>query len=189
MATSGLPSLVVIEGVDGVGKTTLAKKFEKELGYRYVYPVPAPFKSIRNRVEKLGDIEVRFWYYLASNIALQQVLRRMIASGKRVVLDRYLYSTMASHKAMGATVECVDFSKTPHMIPDRGILLTCSSEVRNARILSRGLENHEYLQRQGPVLDETQRLLQGYPLRAIDTSNATEDQVFATAKQFVLGDY
>lgn len=186
MATFKLPSLVVIEGVDGVGKTTLAEKFEKELGYRYLYPVPTPFKSIRKRIEKLGDIEVRFWYYLASNVTLQQVLRRMIASGKRVVLDRYVYSTMASHQAMGATVECVELSKVPHIIPDYAVLLTCSPQVRNARILSRGLEKEEYLQHESPILDETERLLREYPLHVIDTTNLTEEQVFATTKDLLF---
>lgn len=73
MMKSKFPSLVAIEGVDGVGKTTLAKRFEQEFGYKYMYPVPAPLKSIRKRIEKLSNIEVRFWYYLASNVTLQQV--------------------------------------------------------------------------------------------------------------------
>ena len=186
MAILKLPHLVVIEGVDGVGKTTLAKKIEREFGYRYIYPVPDPFKSIRQQVEELGDVEVRFWYYLASNMALQQVLQHMLTEDKKVVLDRYIYSTMASHQAMGATVDCVDLQKVPYVVPDLAILLTCSPEVRNERILSRGIEKKEYVQREGPILDETEHLIKRYNLLEINTTNLTEEQVFAEAKKLIL---
>lgn len=186
MSVFVLPHLVVIEGVDGVGKTTLAKRFRRELGYKYIYSVPGPFETIRKQIEALGDIEARFWYYLAGNVMLQRELKRILASGNRIVLDRYLYSTMASHQAMGATVACVDLSRVPYIVPDLAILLTCAPEVRNKRILSRGLEKEEYLKREGPILDTTEQLLRNFPLQVIDTTNINEEEVFAEVQLLFL---
>lgn len=188
MSALVLPNFVVIEGVDGVGKTTLARRFEKDFGYKYVYPVPSPYDLIRKQVEGLGDVEARFWYYLAGNVTLQRELRKIIASGMRVILDRYIYSTMASHRAMGATVDCIELSKVPYMVPGLAILLTCASQVRNMRIVSRGLETRAYVDREGSILDETERLLRGYSLKVIDTTKLTEEQVFATAQKFLVSE-
>jgi len=183
-----LPNFVAIEGVDGVGKTTLARRLEKDFGYKYVYPVPSPYDLIRKQVEGLGDIEARFWYYLAGNVTLQRELKQMIGLGTRVVLDRYIYSTMASHQAMGATVDCVELSKVPYMVPSLAILLTCAPEIRNIRIVSRGLETQVYVNREGSILDETERLLRGYSLKTIDTTELTKEQVFVTAQRLLFGE-
>lgn len=188
MSVLAFPRLVVIEGVDGVGKTTLARRFENDFGYTYVYPVPNPYDLIRKQVEGLGDIEARFWYYLAANMTLQRELRRIIALGVRVILDRYIYSTIASHRAMGASVDCIELSKVPYMIPDIAILLTCESEIRNMRIVSRGPETQAYVNREGFILNKTERFLRGYLPNVIDTTNLTEEQVFAIAQRFFLSE-
>jgi len=186
MASSTLPQLVVIEGVDGVGKTTLAERLKREYGYRYIYPVPHPFDLIRKEIEILNDVEARFWFYLAGNITLQQELRKILASGTRVVLDRYVYSTMASHRAKGSSVDCIQLSKVPFIAPDLAILLTCAPEVRNKRILGRKLERQEYVDREGSILNATERFLREYPFKIIDTTNLTEEEVFAKAEQLLL---
>lgn len=183
-----LPHLVVVESVDGVGKTTLAKKLRDAFGYGYLYPVPNPFAKIRQEVEDLSDMEARFWYYLGSNVALQRELKGLIASGAHIVLDRYVYSTVASHHAMGATVGCVNLSQVPFMTPDVAILLTCATEVRNERIRRRGSESEEYIRRESPILDETERLLLKYPLQVIDTTFLNEDQVFAATRDLLFAD-
>lgn len=110
---TNLPKLVVVEGVDSVGKTTLARRLEAELGYSYLYTPQAPLSTIRGMVEEMGDINTRFFYYLSAVVAVQPQLKEMLASGKRVVIDRYIYSTMAMHSVLGASVESVSMRDLP----------------------------------------------------------------------------
>ena len=56
---SSFPKLVVIEGVDAVGKTTIARMIEEAFGYTYLYTPQEPFSVIRNLVEEMQDRCVR----------------------------------------------------------------------------------------------------------------------------------
>src|SRR3989339_2238673 len=104
---SSLPKLVVIEGVDAVGKTTIARMLEDAFGYTYLYTPQAPFNVVRTLVEEMEDINTRFFYYLSSVIGVQPQLKSMLSSGKKVVIDRYIHSTIAMHTVLGAQVGSV----------------------------------------------------------------------------------
>ncbi|HAT68056.1 MAG: hypothetical protein A2481_01180 [Candidatus Yonathbacteria bacterium RIFOXYC2_FULL_47_9] len=131
---TNLPKLVVIEGVDSVGKTTLARRLETELGYSYLYTPQVPLSTIRGMIEEMGDINTRFFYYLLSVVAVQPQLRDMLASGKRVVVDRYIYSTMAMHSVLGASVKSVSMRELPILWPDMSFLLTTDTDIRVERM-------------------------------------------------------
>lgn len=132
-----LPKLVVVEGVDSVGKTTLARRLETELRYSYLYTPQVPLNTIREMVEEMGDINTRFFYYLSAVVAVQPQLKEMLASGKRVVVDRYIYSTIAMHSVLGASVKSVSMRDLPILWPDVGFLLTTEASVRAERMSTR----------------------------------------------------
>ncbi len=44
---------VAVEGVDLVGKTTLAERLAKDFGLHYLYTPQPPFTKIRHEVEEL----------------------------------------------------------------------------------------------------------------------------------------
>ncbi len=134
---TNLPKLIVVEGVDSVGKTTLARRLEAELGYSYLYTPQVPLNTIREMVEEMGDINTRFFYYLSAVVAVQPQLKEMIASGKRVVVDRYIYSTIAMHSVLGASVKSVSMRDLPILWPDAGFLLTTEASVRAERMRAR----------------------------------------------------
>lgn len=173
-------NFVVIEGVDGVGKTTLARKLEEECGYYYLYTMPIPFKKIRSELESLQYPDARFFFYLTCVIAFQRELCALLNEGYKVVVDRYVYSTIVMHNAMGVNVECVNIKELPIMTPDISILLTCDSYERNKRILSRGLEKQEYIRTKGPMLDRAQLNFVSLKdvFQIIDTTNKTKDDIF-----------
>jgi dTMP kinase len=188
MLTGVLPRLVVVEGVDGVGKSTLARRIAQKFGYEYRYPVPKPFSEIRQQIEGLGDVDARFFYYLAGNVALQSKLRAELVAGTRVVFDRYVFSTFASHAAMGASLGGLTVAHVPFMQPDLAILLTCDSAVRNARIIARARESEgqQYVTEFGHILDETERRLLGFQIfHRIDTTTMTEEEVFTAAERLL----
>ncbi len=127
------PVILVIEGVDCVGKTTLAKSIASKLGFRYLYTPQSPLSVIRREIESLDDPNTRFFYYLASVIAVQRTIRADLDSGKNVVIDRYIHSTLVIHRVLGVDVSCVNTEKLPILWPMVSVLLTATAETRVAR--------------------------------------------------------
>lgn len=185
---SSLPKLIVIEGVDAVGKTTIARMLEEAFGYTYLYTPQAPFNIIRNLVEEMEDIDTRFFYYLSSVISVQPRLKTLLSSGKKVVIDRYVHSTMAMHMALGAKVQSVNMRELPIVWPDVGILLTTRTDVRIKRMESRAKQptHDKKIERFIKEAEEAETIYRSFnDLSQIDTTDITIDQVFAATVQLL----
>lgn len=182
-----IPSFVVIEGVDGVGKTTLARQLQEAYGYYYLYTLPEPFKRIRMEIELLKFPAARFFYYLSCVITFQRELKQLLDQDYKVVVDRYIYSTIAMHKAMGVDTRCVSVEMLPISLPDAIILLTCDSTERNRRIYLRATDKPEYVRSMSPLLDKAQVLFLefGDTMRVIDTTELNPQQVFETTCEVI----
>ena len=127
------PVILVIEGVDCVGKTTLAKAIASKRGFRYLYTPQLPLAVIRREIESLDDPNTRFFYYLASVVAVQRTIQTDLDAGRNVVIDRYIHSTLVMHRMLGVDVSCVNIEKLPILWPTVSVLLTATSETRVAR--------------------------------------------------------
>ncbi len=185
---STLPKLVVIEGVDAVGKTTIARMLEDTFGYTYLYTPQAPFSVIRSLVEEMEDINTRFFYYLASVIGVQPQLKSMLSSGKKVVIDRYIYSTIAMHTVLGARVQAVVMRELPIVWPNAGILLTAQANVRINRMESRAKQptHDKKIERFIKEADEAEAIYRSFnELSPIDTTDLSIEQVFAVSVQLL----
>lgn len=185
---SSLPKLVVIEGVDAVGKTTIARMLEDAFGYTYLYTPQAPFSVVRTLVEEMEDINTRFFYYLSSVIGVQPQLKSMLASGKKVVIDRYVHSTIAMHTALGAQVRSVTMRELPIVWPDIGILLTAETDVRIKRMESRAKQpaHDKRIERFVKEAEEAEAIYRSFEdLSPIDTTHLSIDQVFAVVSQLL----
>ena len=183
-----LPKLVVLEGVDAVGKTTIARMLEDSFGYTYLYTPQAPFNVVRSLVEEMEDINTRFFYYLASVIGVQPQLKSMLSSGKKVVIDRYVYSTMAMHTVLGAKVQSVGMRELPIVWPNAGILLTAQTDVRIKRMEERARQptHNKRIERFVREAEEAEAIYRSFSdLSAIDTTNLTIEQVFAVVVQLL----
>lgn len=185
---STLPKLVVIEGVDAVGKTTIARMLEDAFGYMYLYTPQAPFSVIRNLMEEMEDINTRFFYYLASVIGVQPQLKSMLSAGKKVVIDRYVHSTIAMHTVLGAKVQAVVMRELPIEWPDAGILLTAQANVRINRMASRAKQptHDKKIDRFIKEADEAETIYRSFnDLSQIDTTELSIEQVFAVSVQLL----
>ncbi|QQS20641.1 MAG: hypothetical protein IPL87_03665 [Candidatus Moraniibacteriota bacterium] len=127
------PMILVIESINCVGKTTLAKSIASKLGFRYLYTPQSPLSVIRKEIESLDDSNTRFFYYLTSVIAVQRKIRSDIDLGRSVVIDRYIHSTLVMHRVLGVDVSCVSIEKLPILWPTVSVLLTATSETRVER--------------------------------------------------------
>lgn len=127
------PVILVVEGVDCVGKTTLAKAIASKLGFRYLYTPQPPLSTIRKEIESLDDSNTRFFYYLTSVIAVQRKIRSDIDLRRSVVIDRYIHSTLVMHHVLGVDVSSVNTEKLPILWPMVSVLLTATSKTRTER--------------------------------------------------------
>ncbi|MEP7162199.1 MAG: hypothetical protein ABI747_00330 [Candidatus Moraniibacteriota bacterium] len=157
MNTTG-PDILVVEGVDGVGKTALAKALATALGFRYLYTPQPPLASIRKELESLRDPNTRFFYYLTSVVAIQKWIMERLESNQGVVIDRYIYSTLAMHQLLGVDISCVNVDKLPIVFPTVSILLTASAKTREERLVARsGLQTYDrHIEQSTALLDRAQ---------------------------------
>lgn len=175
------PVVLVVEGVDCVGKTTLSKAIAEKHGFHYLYTPQPPLSMIRKELEQMNDLNTRFFYYLASVIAVQPLILADLKLGRSIVIDRYIYSTFIMHQMLGANTRCVDMKNLPILWPTMSVLLTARTEIRSARKSSRG-EVQEYdrrIEQSCLLLDNAQEMYQSaynWSL-VLDTDNLTSQEV------------
>jgi len=179
--------LIVVEGVDLVGKTTLCQALAAILQMEYWYGLDLTYKKIRAEIEERQDFNTRFFYYLGAVIAMQGALRKRLEEGNGVVMDRYIYSTFATHRALGVEVTCVDLQALPIVQPDHVVLLTASTEVRRKRAIKRGSANDQRFEQQESILENAQRYFLEYNLPHIDTDALTKFEVSSAALDVIRG--
>lgn len=122
--------LVAIEGIDGSGKTTVAKKLVeklKELGYRaeYTYePFSSPFsEALRKYIEEEGGAEAEIETLamaLDRLFHVKKVIEPLLKNGCIVITDRYIHSSLAYQGARGIDIEWIKtvnkYAIEPHLV-------------------------------------------------------------------------
>jgi len=142
--------LIAIEGIDGIGKTTVARFLRDELeriGYSTVLlkePTNSKWgRKIRtcmsNRLSAEEELKL---FILDRRYDVEKNIVPALRSGKIVIMDRYYYSNIAYQAARGIDVE--EIRKMNEEIapkPDLVILLDAPPELCVERIRRRGKPN------------------------------------------------
>ena len=81
--------LICIEGIDGTGKTSVARRLAREISATYYSTPPEPFRRIRKRVDRTADPATRFFFYMSSVQRASGEINTLLHSGD-VVCDRYI---------------------------------------------------------------------------------------------------
>lgn len=145
---------LVLEGIDGSGKTSIAFKLLERLkssGYRVLYTYE-PYDSLYVKALKTEYNEYRDAYldaltYAADRlIHVRTVIEPYLYRGYVVICDRYFYSSVAYQTAQGAPLEWVMEINRPALHPDLAIYLDVDPEEglrRRRRLKSRFPEYEE----------------------------------------------
>ncbi len=139
MAKKGL--MIVIEGLDGAGKTTIAKwlvEYFKSNGYKALYTYEPNESLFVDALKKHGDVrsaELDALAYAADRLVhVRKVILPAIEDGYIVVVDRYYYSSIAYQGAQGAPIEWVMEVNKYAVKPDLAIYIDVDPETGLERL-------------------------------------------------------
>lgn len=137
--------LIVFEGIDGVGKTTLSKMLVKALARRGIKSIryedlekkDEGFNLLKPFVKKKASIDSSLFFYLASAIYKSKIIEGLLKK-YWVICDRYIYSTLAYHRVNGAKIEFVPkLNELPIISPDFYFLIKVREKIRMTRASKR----------------------------------------------------
>ena len=178
--------LIVIEGLDGTGKSTLISSLCKQLDATLISTPPEMFDSrisegeLREFFDATEQSRRREYYRSANFLASELALIALEKS--HVIMDRYWPSTAAFSAMDESNPEWEELGTFPKgfVRPDTIILLTVSEEERENRLKNRGELRTDEEIRLSSQKENRRRVLEG--LRAfspieIDTTNLHKKDV------------
>ena len=169
---------VSIEGVDGVGKTTVAKLLAADGSFQYHKSPSGHFAQLRKEVDiHATPIERYCFYHVSNQFDSIQVCR--LLKKRAVVCDRYTASTVAYHTVMDSRIR--DIHHNDGLLkPNFAFLLGARPEVRDKRIHDRSrIVSDSALERDGNFLNQVAEVFMSLNLIYIDTSDITVEEVVA----------
>ena len=91
------PILIVFEGMDGSGKTSISKKLANKLKFTWLRTPPEDFSSMREKIDqKYKDVGLALQlFYASTNVYISDVIKKKLEDGNSIILDRYVASTIA----------------------------------------------------------------------------------------------
>ena len=185
------PYFIVLEGLDGVGTTTIAERLSQALKARDLRvrltaePSDGPFgRLLRRHVRSEVTLDptsaaLVFTADRADHLGSQ--IRPALERGRWVVCDRYLLSTLAYQGAEGVDPEAVLAASDGFDVPDVTFFLDAPDDVRAQRMSGRGrvdrYEDPELQERLRTSYRAAIELLRsrGHRIEEIDASRPTDE--------------
>lgn len=134
-----MPYFIVLEGLDGVGKSTLARRLADECGYQLMTTPGEDILPMRSDIMNgLGSSQTaRALFYAATVQAEGEKARACTKQGRTVLMDRYRASTIAYAHERGVTID-LNAVLSQAVKPHLSILLTLDETERQQRLHKRG---------------------------------------------------
>ncbi len=186
MTDKGL--FIVLEGIDGSGKTTLARSLKSQLesvrGCEVrltAEPTKGPVGSLL-REERIDSPRAEAMLFIADRACHTEEMRALVEKGIPVICDRYYASTLAYQSAStsGPVLDyrlLEEMNDAVTMEPDITILLDLDPEVSGGRVDSRGEQKSKFerLEFQRRVRDNYLRIAKERGFSVLDASKSPED--------------
>jgi len=137
---------IVIEGLDGVGKSTVSKALAQAIGATSLNTPSDKFKKARPLLETayVGNNLGRQLFYASTALDVSNEVGQLTAQGQRVVLDRYWLSTQVYHdwKCEGQHFMLSEVEENL-LVPDLTVFLELPLGERERRMGRRGDNTNE----------------------------------------------
>ena len=172
---------ISLEGVDGAGKTTVAKLLAADKSFQYHKSPAGPFAQLRKEIDyRTKQLERYCFYRLATQFDSAQISHLLETSS--VVCDRYIASTAAYHITMDPRIRVIH-NDVGLLNPHFGFLLGARSEIRDKRILERAkILSDIKIEENSELLDRVAEIFMSFGLIYIDTSDLTVEEVVTKIK-------
>lgn len=129
-------AFIVMEGVDGSGKTTIGKRLAEMIGASFCQ-TPMGFWRRNRAIVENGKPFLRFLFYLVATIHSSIVISKVLKKDS-VVCDRYIHSTLAHHIVYwNKLVEKISPKVFPIKKPHFVFYLYSRGDVRDQRVSQR----------------------------------------------------
>lgn len=176
---------ISIDGVDGIGKTTVAELFAADGSFRCYKSPSGPFAQLRKEIDAHATPLERYCFYrLATQFDSKQINQLLETSS--VVCDRYIASTAAYHIAMDARIRVIH-DETGLLRPHFAFLLGARSEIRDKRLLERAkISSDIEIERNSSFLDRVAGIFMLLDLIHIDTSDMTAEEVVMAIRRIII---
>jgi thymidylate kinase len=173
---------ITVDGVDGVGKTTVSKLLAKKLNGIYYKSPSNQFLQTRQKVENPINVFGRYCFYrLATQNDSENI--KILLESNHVVCDRYIASTFAYHFVMDNDITIIHNEKNL-LKPDFALLLTANSDTRNSRIINRN-ESKNWIEENSSLLDNIQNVFSSLELTEFKTDSLKPDEIVNNIIQFI----
>jgi dTMP kinase len=186
---------ICIEGIDGSGKTTQAHRLVEtlaRLGYNAVYTTE-PSKGVYGEIIRKNILHgdnrvppiVEATLFAVDRVNhVEKEIKPLIESGKIVICDRYIYSSMAYQGAAGLDVEWIKEINRHAVKPHLAVYIDATPEVVIQRIRRRK-SVMETLQTQREVREFYLRIAEKEQLIKV-AGDASIEKVAKTIEDVVL---
>lgn len=167
--------LFVIEGIDGVGKSTVLHILAKKLDAIAIEMPNGIWLKYRHLVENTHPT-IRFFYYVLANQFASFDIRKLLRK-KPVICDRFIYSTKAHHIIYGCRISrFFPLQLIANKQPDLVYYLTVSQRERERRISGRKKNNKKDFD--SKTLEKVDKVFRSLPgMIEIDTTNLNAEEV------------
>jgi len=156
------------------------------IGATYLHGPPDEMSRLRSLVDRQED-RLRPLFYAVGNALCSRQAQELL-DRRPVVMDRYIYTTVAWHTALGLDVK-LPWGELDLLRPDIGFLLTSDEQTRQLRLRSRsqGMTASDMRsEAEAPsVLRAYIDALSSYGLVTIDTSSITPDDLVRRMLEFI----
>lgn len=139
--------IIAVEGFDGSGKSTIARKLSALLGAELHCTPEGNFREARYYFdEDLSNPAERISFYTGSCLSLSYKLKDIRERGGIAVIDRYYYSTLSYHYCYPEITDTIrEFCTVALTQPDVIVYINPDYNVIDTRLFRRGMERSDYL--------------------------------------------
>jgi len=181
-----MPYFIVLEGLDGVGKSTLVRRLAHECGYQRMTTPGADILPMRSDImDRLGSSQTaRALFYAATVQAEGEKALAFNKQGKTIVMDRYSASTIAYAHERGVTLDLnavLSRAVKPHL----SILLTLDETERQLRLNQRGTTAEDIETLNPAFRDGVMSSLKSMCDVVVDLTEATEEEAVLLVRQCI----